>query len=154
MMRLFLSLLVALIGTQTMALSCMEPSVTESFTRAAEAEESYVVLLGRFDFSEPEQRGYTESPQTVTVNARFRGQGLGPTGFEDIDPRQVSLTFTCAGPWCGSLSPRAQTLAFARKTENQYEVIISPCGNWAFPNPTRAMIRQTEACMRDGACQN
>lgn len=146
--------LAMLMASQAQALSCMRPDVARAFDWASQAEESYVVLLGRLDFEAPAtRRGRPNDPQDLHVAARFTGQSLGVSGFSATAPLDVSLAFTCAGPWCGSMTPsRGDVLAFVERSADGYVLNVGPCGGTTFERPTHAQIQQVESCMRGQAC--
>ena len=145
----------SLLGGQAAALSCMQPDVAASFTQAAEAEELYVVLLGTFTFGDvpTSDTGDINFPREVEVSSRFDGKFLSGNGFTDAPPLDVTIRFSCAGPWCGSLqSDGSQVLAFVEQRNDEYLLSVEPCFGTAFVNPTDAQQAQAVSCMRGRDC--
>ena len=147
--------LAVVFATQAAALSCLRPDVADTFNRAAAAEESYVVLLGSFDFVMPQQPSTDiNAPQTLRAQARFDGQFLSSAAFVPAPPLTVGIEFTCAGPWCGSLpTDGSEVLAFVVQSDDGYALNVGPCGGTAFVAPVAADIARVEACMRGEACE-
>ena len=150
-----LALTAALVGAQASALSCMRPDVARSFQWAAEADESYVVLLGQFDFDAPRQSNSDRNaPKTASVPAQFNGQSLGANGFQANAPLDVTLEFSCAGPWCGSLPDTGEDiLAFVERGPDGYVLTVGPCYGTAFVSPSESDVQRVEACMRGDGCE-
>jgi hypothetical protein len=157
-------------ATQAAALTCAPPDPVRSFRQAQEAPERYVVLDGRlaFDASLMPESGQpvppyepppgheppTGAPDLLArpVPARFEGFALGLEGFTRPLSTPVALRPSCAGPWCGSMGPEGTWLLFARETAQGYEVLVGPCGGWAFETPSESVLGQMAACMRGQAC--
>lgn len=137
------------------ALSCLAPDVASSFTYAAEAEQSYVVLHGEFSFAPPPSSitGDINAPREVSYTATFSGEALGRSGFVPVGDLTVDVTHGCAAAWCGSLAGGVPTIAFVEKQADGYAITVGPCGGQAFARPTRQMVQQVEACMRGETCE-
>lgn len=143
-------------ASQVSALSCMRPDVARTFQWAAEADEAYVALFGSFAFDAPAPVPSADInfPIEHTMDAVFTGQTLGATQFQDNAPLDVTITFDCLGPWCGSLpDDGTPMLAFVQQTEDGYALIVGPCFDTAFVSPTPEDVARVEACMRGEACE-
>lgn len=155
MLKVITTGLMICLASQAAALSCLRPDVAETFNRVAAAEESYAVFYGFF--STPKQAqpsgNRVSNPQETTFQATFVGQSLTLEGFENTAQRQVTVTQTCAGPWCGSLTGGVQTLAFVEVRDGGLHLTVDPCGSLVFPQPSAAMVRQVENCMQGGDCR-
>lgn len=148
-----LAVLAGLCAGQVSALSCLRPDVARAFTTAAEAEETYVVLLGSFAFDAPGASGSDNPARETQVDSVFTGQSLGATGFQPNAPLDVTLKFTCAGPWCGSIpDDGTQVLAFVERTAAGYVFEVGPCYGSAFVAPRAGDIARVEACMQGDGC--
>lgn len=136
------------------ALSCLVPNVTDSYRWASEAEEVFVALYGTFAFAPPpsSDTGDINFPREVSYVASFEGQALTANGFRTVAPKEVTVTHSCSGPWCGTLAPDVATMAFVEKRDDALFLSVGPCGGQTFPEPTRHMIDQVETCLQDGAC--
>lgn len=144
-----------LAGSQTQALSCMRPDVARSFELASSAAESYVILRGTFDFDALPSRdtGNINAPKEIETQATFSGMFLGGNGFEAAPDLDVTVHFSCAGPWCGNLTSQGQeVLAFVQQSQAGLTLEVAPCGTWTFENPTRAQINQVLSCMNGSDC--
>lgn len=156
MKHLAFALLIGALAGPANALSCMRPDVARAFQWASGSEDTYVGLLGSFDFAPPpaQGRGNDMTPQDTRIPARFSGQGLSAGGFGPTGLTDVTLVLECYGPWCGSLTPGERVLAFARRTDNGYEVSVDPCYSTVFPNPTPQDVSRVETCMQGGRCED
>lgn len=155
MKRLTLAVMMSVLASQSSALSCLPPDVAASFTRASEAEELYVVLLGTFDFGDvpSADTGDINAPREVEVESEFEGKYLSGDGFTDAPPLDVTLRFACLGPWCGSLtSDGSEVLAFVEQREDGFLLTVEPCFGTAFVNPTQAQQAQAISCMKGRDC--
>jgi len=138
-------------ATQTAALSCIQPDVARTFLNVAEAEESYVVLLGQFDFVAPPKQPVSNNAQSQQVMATFEGQGLGAEGFVATQPKSVQLQTGCAGAWCGWFpTPGEDVLAFVALTDDGYILTLGACGGSVFGVESAPIV---EACMRGETCE-
>ncbi len=145
----------ALVSGQASALSCMRPDVARAFNWASASDQSYVALLGRFDFEateRPEPRDIN-NPVELSFDARFFGQALGAEGFGPVGDLDVTVVFACMGPWCGGLPDTGEeTLAFVERSDAGYVLRAGPCGAEAFVNPSAEDVARVEACMRGEGC--
>ncbi|MCF2871676.1 hypothetical protein L0664_11420 [Octadecabacter sp. G9-8] len=157
MMKRVMSLTTAAIlcASQVSALSCMRPDAARTFQWASDAEESYVVLMGEFAFDAPNADGSDmNNPQEISVPARFAGSYLGADGFVGGAALDLMITFTCAGPWCGSLEPNGEEMiAFVQQADSGYVLEIGPCYGNTFSNPRAGAMQQVESCMRGEGCE-
>jgi len=143
------------VATQSQALSCLWPDVARSFNQANEAEESYVIFHGTFDFGDvpSSDTGNINAPREVEVASEFNGRFLGANGFERARPQDVTIQFTCSAAWCGSMSSEGQeVLAFVQQTDAGFSLDVNACGTNAFINPTQAQINQVLSCASGGDC--
>ena len=150
-----LAVCATVLSGQAAALSCLPADVAASFTRASEAEERYVVLLGTFDFGDvpSSDTGDINFPREVEVTSRCDGKFLSGDGFTDAPPLDVAIRFACTGPWCGSLSSDgSEVLAFVEQRPNGYVLTVEPCFGTAFVNPTQAQRAQAVSCMKGRDC--
>lgn len=152
---LILTLGAVLCAGQVSALSCMRPDAARTFQWAADAQESYVILMGQFAFEAPRPDGVDmTNPEVVSVPARFVGSYLGMNGFVDGAALDLTITFTCAGSWCGSLDPSdREMLAFVQETPEGYVLEVGPCYGSIFFDPREGPAQQIESCMRGEGCE-
>ena len=156
MIRSTLAVLAILAAGQASALSCLRPDVAQSFTDAANADESYIVVLGRFDVPPgalPAPDLTDAEPEPVNVQAMFRGRQLQADGtFAGALSVPVTLAQQCAGPWCGQMAQDQRLLAFLVQSDEGLVLEVGPCPKWAFANPTEEMLDTVAACVTGGDC--
>lgn len=152
------ALLLALLGAgQAAALSCLRPDLARSFNQATASEKTYVVLYGTFDFDlrklpqvdwDRQQDVKPDNP----IRARFTGHSLSRQGFVPSSIKRMTLNAQCFGPWCSALAPDTPYLAFVEKIGDRYTLAISPCGGFAFANPTQDQLDQVTTCFQGSPC--
>ena len=137
------------------ALSCLRPSVAQTFTEASAAEAQYVLAVGRVSLMPGEtipstgddpndRRGYA-------VEARFDGVLASPTGFDDDAAFPLTVEVECAGAWCGAVPLAERVLAFVERRGDRNVLVEGPCPFWAL-RATPEVVAQAEACLRGEAC--
>jgi hypothetical protein len=138
------------------ALSCLPHDVAETYRRAAEAEEAYIVVQGRLAFDPallpstdmmPQQK-----PPHTLIPARLTGQALTRGGFDQAFDRAITLDVQCFGPWCASAVPGTEYLGFLERRDGGYVLAVDPCGGMGHPNPTPAMRDKVLRCLQGGPC--
>lgn len=156
-MRVVLGLIFAFLPVQALALSCMPWTLEDSYARAAESRDAYVVVLGQIAFAERDLPPLDWDRQQVTppetrVSGRIEGQALGPGGFATPFSGPLTLVVQCFGPWCAHLKDGARYLAFLRKVVDGYELHADPCTQMGWQDPTVAQIDRVLACHQQGSC--
>ncbi|WP_163848654.1 hypothetical protein [Pseudooceanicola aestuarii] len=153
---LALSLAATLLAGQAQALSCMRPDAARSYTRAAEAAEPYVVLLGTLTHQSgplPERDLSDPDPEERSFAARFEGHALAKRGFSTRFATPLTLELTCAGPWCAGLPEQeGEVLAFVEQRAEGYHLRLDPCGGTLFPDPEASTVRQVTRCHGTNTC--
>ena len=106
------SLAIMLSVNTALALSCIRPDPARSFTKAAESEDRYVVLLGTFalpdDFTQPDGRTIKQS----SAVSRFSGRLMTGEGFNEEVSADLTIELSCSGDWCGDIKPDTTYLAY------------------------------------------
>ncbi len=152
-----LSVLIIGLAGQANALSCKPHSVEQVYQDAAAATESYLVMHGALSFDggllPQTDRDPMARPQDAFIPARLVGEILSGEGFDA--PAAIDLTFhvACFASWCGNGLPGAEYIAFVEQTATGYVLKTNPCGGYAFPKPTQAMVEAVERCHAGGACE-
>lgn len=138
-----------------LALSCMRPDVARSYQAAAEARESYVVVLGRleFDTARLPRSGENGAPAHSHIPARVTGKGLTLAGFETPFRTGITLDAQCLGPWCAAPPSGRKAMMFLRKGPGGYLLEEGPCGGHIFAEPTPGQIERVLRCHRGGPCK-
>jgi len=148
--RLGLAVLLAVTAGQAAALSCRKPDARASYARAAAAEESYIVVHGVFSFDARHLPADGQARPPKPIAAQFAGKLLTRNGFTNPISVPVTLDVTCAGPWCGMITPQVQQLAFVERRADGYHLAVGPCPSTVFGNPDRATLHQMVACLKGG----
>ncbi len=146
-----------LLAGPAQALSCLPADVALSYSFAAEAEATYVVLWGELTFTplplppQPDDPNQPIPPKAV--QAILTGMSLTSNGFSRPFDGPVLLDPVCWGPWCGGY-PRAgvETVLFALQEDDRIRVELVPCGSTLHPNPAAEDIRRIETCHQGGPC--
>ena len=153
-MRIAFAIIAALIPIQAHALSCIRPDTVRSYAQADEASEAYVIVKGKFSFTQPPEPDLSDStPTEYTAQATFTGTALGKQTFDISFSRQITVHFTCAGPWCGRLAPDTETLAFVKRVGRTLSLDVDPCGTTSFAEPEREDIERLLYCHTRGICE-
>lgn len=152
--RILTGLLMLLIATPALALSCLRPDVRTAFVQAQEAEETYIVVHGTlsFDASKLPEAVLNDSPPVTRIAARLMGMGLTETGFDVAFERDVTLEVLCFGPWCGGAGDGARYLAFLRQDGAGYVVSADPCASLLFHEPKPEDLTTVAQCYKAGHC--
>jgi len=148
---LLTALAVAMMPTQTSALSCERPDTVRAFKEASASDKTYFVLHGAFSFSESDSA--TGSAAT-SFDARFSGRLLTGAGFTQQVGFPLTVNATCAGDWCGKLEQGVKYVAFIENPGEQTFVLeVDACSSLAIRNPEPNAIKRLENCAQGGACK-
>lgn len=148
MMKTF-TLALTLMATQSHALSCVRPDVVRSYNGVAKSESEYVVLLGSFKFPKIQ----AEEGKSLNVKARFTGKLLTGAGFNEEVTAPVTISFSCAGPWCGRIEPGSEQLSFVQQDGNLLTLQVDPCYGLTFPDPSAEQVKLIEDCAAGLSCE-
>ena len=147
--------LMAAVASPALALSCVRPDVAATYLRAAEAEETYIVVHGTLQFNQrklPKAKG-NESPPTTRIPARMTGKALTKSGFDHEFERNITLEVQCFGPWCGGAGSGETYLAFLQRTGSGYVMVADPCASLSFQNPDPDKLSTVQQCFNGGPCK-
>lgn len=134
------------------ALSCLPTHPVAAYNAVAKAKESFVILHGEFDFDVKKVPDVNAPPVEASIQTEFKGKLLTGKGFTDDVEAPVTLTLSCAGPWCARLSPKTDYLAFVLQKDNKLTFNVDPCYAFAFSNPDDKYIKAIEQCAAGGDC--
>ncbi|TNF22735.1 MAG: hypothetical protein EP318_03025 [Rhodobacteraceae bacterium] len=139
------------------ALTCLPQDVARTYHEAAESDDRYLIVLGevRFDAAHLPETDLTrqgDTPPDTRIPARLTGRALSRGGFLHPFDREIVLNAQCFGPWCAGAVSGARYLAFVNLDRQVPEVTVTPCGGFAFAEPTARMERQVLACLNGGVC--
>jgi hypothetical protein len=152
-MRLVLTCLALIASEPANALSCLRPDAVRLFEKVRDAEARYFIVKGRITFLEPPNTPPRGSKRPALTAARIDGVALNRTGFTTPFSRDVTISATCLGPWCGSLEDLSKTAIIAIRASGEDLVLdIGPCGGdriaWSQSGEDRLM-----ECHIDGICR-
>lgn len=141
-----------------MALSCMPWNMEDSFQRAAQSADPYVIAYGRLVFSKDDlpqvDWGNQQNvPPETRIDARLTGHGLDGSGFDVPFDHPVEIVVRCAGPWCPALAPGAPYLAFLKRTGSGYQMDVGACTVMGYAEPDTEMLEKVQRCFNGAACQ-
>ncbi|MCR9108318.1 hypothetical protein [Marivita sp. XM-24bin2] len=138
------------------ALSCLAPDITRDYQKAAQSDDTYILVKGDLFFDEAvlpertEQRS-SRSRDRVDVDGWLSGYSLTKDGFTKRFERDVILRVSCLGPWCGSTS-KGEHLAFLRQEDRQWVMELSPCPGMTYADPSPEQEATALACFRGEPC--
>ncbi|MEM9435899.1 MAG: hypothetical protein AAGA15_02575 [Pseudomonadota bacterium] len=150
-----IAVFVSLAASQAAALSCLPTDVATSYRQADAAEEEFVIALGRFSFDAMALKPLppaNDTPPSREVTARFTGGLFTGRNFSFETEVDVTIEALCHGPWCASMVPEVESLAFIERQGDTYALTISPCGGRLFSEPAQAQLDQIVACHSGGSC--
>lgn len=141
MIRPGLAALGCLLAGPAPALSCLAPDLARSTAQAVAAEETFRVVIGRFDVDLPPNGTAGRFP------ARFAGRGVTSDGLGPPVSGEVTIEIGCAGPWCGEKPPETEALAFLRREADAWVLYLGACPQWLFEAPTKAQVETVRSCV-------
>lgn len=158
---LLLAICVALIATESSALSCLRPDAARTFKALDAAPEPYQILRGQLEFDEAALPGAEPATsqggnrQGAMIEATVRGHLLTAAGFTTPFEGPVTLNIGCAGPWCGGLTANIDTIAFVQLMPNGTRMIsVEACPFAVFQaNIDDRIVGQIAACASGEACE-
>ena len=93
------------------------------------------------------------APEPTLIDATFTGKVLASDGFtQDLDT-PLTIAATCLGPWCPSVEPGADYLAFIAKDDDGYRLEVSACPWALFQDPEPETLATMQSCFGDGPCE-
>ncbi len=150
----WLACVLALVASEAAALSCIRPTIADSFARAEEVPEDIYLLKGTLTFDErllPETDMLNDGWKPSPIAAQFRGFALNSVGFTTRYDRTVSLQPLCVGPWCGGAVSGEVAIMFAKVVGPDLVIEAPACGGGIFYNVTPQMEQQAIDCI-NGDC--
>lgn len=145
---------------EAFALSCMRPSVDQSFQQANQRAETFIVAHGslkRVGANTPKtakkpKKSLNQRGTAYRFKAKFKGKVAGHKGFGPTRRLPVTVYVTCSGPWCGGDSLSKNGLYYLRKdSATSYVLEARACSSYFFKNPTKTDLKTVISCF-SGAC--
>ncbi len=149
--------LMLLAAGQAAALSCLRPTIEAGFNTHSQAEEIYVMVLGKLT-----------NKRNVVPGVELRGAGIARgesyvatfigfqstrSGFDRPLEATVAVKGTCLASWCGGVNIDVEMITFLEKTPYGYTLSEGPCGGAVFYNPDADMKRRAHQCLLGGVCE-
>ncbi len=148
-MRAILAILLALLPSAALALSCVPPNAGREFNR--HADEPPTVVIGTLDRDGmPGRKGHA----TVWVGYRLTGVQLMANGSEAPFDRQIDYRSGCIASWCGKLPAPGSEGLFLLQDRGETPPLVSTdaCGGGHYDPPDDAGRRAIAACVAAGRC--
>ncbi|MEM8848544.1 MAG: hypothetical protein AAGE03_00780 [Pseudomonadota bacterium] len=152
--RLGLAGLVLVLAHPAAALSCLRPSVAQTFNTLNAVEETYIMVRGVFTALPREPappEGETTATEPYVIQARFVGDMATATGFDRSLDLPVTVEVGCTDDWCGSL-PEGEMIAFLEQRSGFYVLAAEACPFAALPASPESEA-QALSCLRAEACE-
>ena len=148
-----------LMAGSALALSCMQPSVENSYQQWSDAPERYFVVSGALTPASPlppvPNVGQANVPGFDTGNLRgvYRIQGEVIYGQQTVPiDHYIWVRVGCAGPWCGNF-PTAGTsgvMALKQLPDQTLELHSGACPGNIFPDDSGMVKARVQQCMTTG----
>ena len=153
MKSFLLAALTLALASPAFALSCMPPDAVQLYEAARDSDDTYVVVRGRIDLSEPAKAPEPETEIPAITQAVMSGYALTQHGFGALFHRKIEIRATCLGPWCGSADGfKREQIAMLRVDGNDvYTLMAGPCGGRSM-EWTKDGERRLLECHRTGNC--
>ncbi len=126
-MRILLALLLTILASPAVALSCLPYNAVQAFLDAKNSPDPYLVVLGTLSFDEEHlpkvdwNKQENVKPDNV-FPAYLAGHSLARRGFVLPFREDIMVNVQCAGPWCASLTAGEVYLAFLKQTTDGFEL--------------------------------
>jgi hypothetical protein len=141
------------------ALSCIAPSVAQTYAFAAESPADYVIGVGSLSLTGPSnppegavaEGGDINQMVGYTQPAQFDGELFTGTGFDNSRVLPVTVNVTCVAAWCGSASAVDYGLFFFRVADGAYVLDADACPGNTFTDAHPGLLREVVEC-HAGAC--
>ncbi|MBT0957430.1 hypothetical protein IV417_08530 [Alphaproteobacteria bacterium KMM 3653] len=152
-MRLLAVLTLALLTTAqgAFALSCLRPDPVRSYENARNSSQAHRIVLGKITLLTPAPAAKGQDP--ITVKARLKGHELTTKGFTAPYDQTITLSTSCAGPWCGSLPNDTTGMAVLSEHSGGPLLSMGPCGGSFFARPSKEALTKVVTCHRGGKCE-
>jgi len=154
-MKHALTLMLCLLTSPALALSCLPPDAVSLYEMARDSEERFVIVKGRVT-----PRGEVAIPKgkngggdaEATSPARMTGTSLTQDGFTAAFDRPVDLRVMCMGPWCAGAPSSDEIIAAVRLDGNDLVLDLDACFSSTVEATPEAAARLV-TCHQGGACE-
>lgn len=154
MARILLAALIPLLASgPALALSCLRPTVADSYAAADASDAAYLLVLGRIDLlpgQTPRSFDGRRGGEDYTLQAYLTGTQGGTDGFRRAVAFPLTLEIGCAGPWCGSV-PDGKVLMFVERRGGEHVLELGACPQFAL-SATPEIVARASQCLADGPC--
>lgn len=138
-----------------LALSCPINPLESAWTKASQAEQTFVIVRGQFDFDpalNPEPDAADVPRDTTEFTARFQGSVMGPQGFDTPVALDLTIAVSCVAEACGMLEPDKDAIAFLREGADAYVLETGPCGDFLLQPAPLASEARLKECFAGDDC--
>jgi len=156
-----LAALTVFASTQAQALSCLKPSIEQSFNSWADSSDFYYIASGKLTplgplppVPAPGTRVPGEERPELRAVYQFDGTLIGTQEDSPLS-HVIWVRVNCLGDWCGGFPTDEESGVFALKNlpDMTLEANFSPCPGDRFLDPTGEIETKVRNCMRAGRCQ-
>ncbi|MEJ6391117.1 hypothetical protein [Gymnodinialimonas ulvae] len=141
------------------ALSCIAPSVAQTYTFAAESPENYVIGVGSLNLIGPSnppegavaQGGDINQMVGYTQPAQFDGALFTGATFDNTRVLPVTVNVTCVAAWCGAAQDVNYGMFFFRQVNGGYVLDEEACPGNVFADAHPGLLQEVIAC-HQGTC--
>ena len=135
------------------ALTCLAPTVADSFQRADDRPEEFLVALGSLrrigpDIPDGPDSGDPNMAVGYSFAAHFDGRVANSDAFVVDRQFDVTVEVRCVSAWCGGDSLGDYGLYFFRRDgAGAYALEAGPCGGFFFDNPVEHQLMEVIGMM-------
>jgi len=143
-------ILLLLLPTHALALSCAAQNFGEDFNRIAEAPELYSILYGSLQSNEAISQAKTSAPREASYTFEGRYIGLRQDQAGELT---ITAKTSCIKSWCGGLPPvETPVLMYVQHDGAALTLASGACVKDFIVNPSLGQVTAIRACMRAGSC--
>lgn len=150
-----LALCAIVAGGPASALSCLTPSVTESYNLAANSDDNIMIVHGALTHGNPTLPEVDPAaPEELEVPVTLDAMAMTPTGFTQPIKGTIPMVLQCVAGSCATLPAEGDVLAFIVLPDDpqaeEPTLYVDPCGMTLFADPTEAQLQEVVSCQENG----
>ncbi|PCH95694.1 MAG: hypothetical protein COB84_05925 [Rhodobacteraceae bacterium] len=151
MKTLCTGLLLSVIATQSVALSCMPSNFARTFNTINDAPEIYHIAIGTLKAEKPIPKYQQGKEQHVKTT--LTGQYFPVSSTSKTHQLNVTIDTVCFGPWCGGFpKTNAEMLVFLKQTDTGYRLLSTPCDGNFLVSPSAKAKKIITQCIQNKGC--
>ncbi|MCP5088373.1 MAG: hypothetical protein GY952_16400 [Rhodobacteraceae bacterium] len=141
----------ALLGSQALALSCLQPNPAQSFNWFQESEDRYRLAVGQVNRLETPAPYFEGEPRSVGASFGGRFFERNDRGAEVIF--DLHIASTCLASWCGGFPEvKVPGIFFLKMNGDEATLEMPPCQGSFFALPAEVVIDTLQNCLQQGKC--